>query len=70
MERPKQKSHTDMLRLKTKLMWIVSILCFLSIDASAQISMTLDDALSYIEANQDRYSSVYLIQGQSVTRVK
>ena len=51
MERPKQKSHTDMLRLKTKLMWIVSILCFLSIDASAQISMTLDDALSYSVEN-------------------
>lgn len=36
-----------MLRLKNKWMWIVSFLCFLSINANAQISMTLDEALSY-----------------------
>ena len=34
------------------------------------LAQSMDDALNYIEANQDRYSSVYLIQGQSVTRVK
>lgn len=36
-----------MLRLKNKWMWIVSLVCLLGIDANAQISMTLDDALNY-----------------------
>ena len=36
-----------MLRLKNKWMWIVSLVCLLSMDAHAQISMTLDDALNY-----------------------
>lgn len=34
------------------------------------LAQSMEDALSYIEANQDRYSSIYLIQSQSVTRVK
>ncbi|MBR2607110.1 MAG: TolC family protein [Bacteroidaceae bacterium] len=36
-----------MLRLKNRWLWIVSLVCLLSIDAHAQISMTLDDALNY-----------------------
>ena len=36
-----------MSRLKNKWMWIVSLVCLLGIDANAQISMTLDDALNY-----------------------
>ena len=36
-----------MLRLKNKWLWIVSLVCMLSIDVNAQISMTLDDALNY-----------------------
>lgn len=36
-----------MLRLKNKLLWIVSFLCIISIETNAQISMTLDDALNY-----------------------
>ncbi len=36
-----------MLRLKNKWMWIVPFVCFLSVNVNAQISMTLDDALSY-----------------------
>ena len=28
-------------------MWIASLLCLLSMNAGAQISMTLDDALNY-----------------------
>ena len=43
-----------MLRLKNKWLWIVSIVCLLSVDATAQISMTLDDALNYsIEHSPD-----------------
>ena len=36
-----------MLRLKNRWLWIVSLVCLLGIDANAQISMTLDDALNY-----------------------
>ena len=36
-----------MLRPKNKWMWIVPFVCFLSVNVNAQISMTLDDALSY-----------------------
>ena len=36
-----------MLRQKNKWMWIASLLCLLSINVNAQISMTLDDALNY-----------------------
>ena len=43
-----------MLRLKNKWLWIVSLVCLLSVDATAQISMTLDDALNYsIEHSPD-----------------
>ena len=43
-----------MLRLKNRWLWIVSIVCLLSVDATAQISMTLDDALNYsIEHSPD-----------------
>ena len=43
-----------MLRLKNKWLWIVSLVCLLSVDAGAQISMTLDDALNYsIEHSPD-----------------
>ena len=43
-----------MLRLKINWRWIVSIVCLLSVDATAQISMTLDDALNYsIEHSPD-----------------
>lgn len=34
------------------------------------LTHSMDDALSFIAANQDRYSSIYLIQSQSVTRIK
>lgn len=36
-----------MLRQKNRWMWIASLLCLLSMNAGAQISMTLDDALNY-----------------------
>ena len=36
-----------MLRLKNRWLWIVSLVCLLGIDANAQTSMTLDDALNY-----------------------
>ena len=36
-----------MLRLKNRWLWIVSLVCMLGIDANAQTSMTLDDALNY-----------------------
>lgn len=36
-----------MLRLKNRWMWIVSLVCLMSLNANAQISMTLDDALNY-----------------------
>ncbi|MBR5511405.1 MAG: TolC family protein [Bacteroidaceae bacterium] len=43
-----------MLRLKNKWLWIVSLVCLLNVDATAQISMTLDDALNYsIEHSPD-----------------
>ena len=36
-----------MLRLKNRWMWIVSLVCLMNLNANAQISMTLDDALNY-----------------------
>lgn len=40
-----------MLRLKNKWMWILPLVCFMSMNVSAQISMTLDEALSYSMEN-------------------
>ncbi|MBQ7361571.1 MAG: TolC family protein [Bacteroidaceae bacterium] len=36
-----------MLRLKNRWMWVVSLVCLLSINVNAQVGMTLDDALKY-----------------------
>lgn len=34
------------------------------------LTQSMDDALAYIASNQDRYSNIYIIQDESVTRVK